>query len=146
MDTPAMDFPAAAVRHIDEIASYHAHIYFSAETMPGAVALRDALSARFSVRVGHMHQTPVGPHSANMFQVAFETSLFATFVPWLMLNRNGLTILIHPNTTYPRHDHDRDSLWLGTPLPLRTGILPLVHPSADEAGPPNTTPDPNMRA
>ena len=140
-----MDFPAFRPRHIDEIASYHAHIYFSAETMPRALALRDALSARFSVRVGRVHESPVGPHCASMFQVAFETSLFATFVPWLMLNRNDLSILVHPNTTRPRRDHDRDSLWLGTPLPLHSANLPLVHPSTDEAGQPNTTPVSNIR-
>lgn len=139
-----MDSQTFTPRRIDEIASYHAHIYFCADTMPCALALRAALSARFAVRVGRVHTSAVGPHSASMFQVAFETSLFALFVPWLMLNRNGLSILVHPNTLHPQQDHARDSLWMGTPLPLRTENLPQIQPHADEAGQPNTTPEPNI--
>lgn len=139
-----METPTFAPRRIDEIASYHAHVYFCASTLPRAQELRAALSDRFAVRVGRVHTSPVGPHSASMFQVAFATSLFGTFVPWLMLNRNGLSILVHPNTIHPQHDHATDSLWLGTPLPLRTQNLPLTQQQADEAGVPNTTPDPNI--
>ncbi|PYD75446.1 DOPA 4,5-dioxygenase family protein [Novacetimonas pomaceti] len=128
-------------RSVDEIASYHAHVYFSPATASHALALRTALARRFSVRLGRVHEAPVGPHRASMFQVAFETALFATLVPWLMLNRNGLSILVHPNTTHPRRDHVEDSLWLGTPLALLPERLPETQEHADMAGPVNTTPD-----
>ncbi|HXO01616.1 MAG TPA: DOPA 4,5-dioxygenase family protein, partial [Stellaceae bacterium] len=44
---------------------------------------------------------------------------FAGLVPWLMLNRNGLNMLIHPLTDDAVRDHNRDGLWLGTPVALR---------------------------
>ncbi|RBM07530.1 DOPA 4,5-dioxygenase family protein [Novacetimonas cocois] len=135
---PDTSFP---LRSPDEIASYHAHVYFSPATASHALALRAALGRRFSVRLGRVHEMPVGPHCASMFQVAFETSMFATLVPWLMLNRNGLSILVHPNTTHPRRDHIEDSLWLGAPIALLADRLPETQAHADMAGPANTTPD-----
>jgi DOPA 4,5-dioxygenase len=37
-------------------------------------------------------------HTQSMYQIAFPASEFAAFLPWLMLNRNGLIILLHPET------------------------------------------------
>ncbi|MBT7293092.1 MAG: 4,5-dioxygenase, partial [Rhodospirillaceae bacterium] len=47
----------------------------------------------------------------------------AEFVPWLMLNRKGLTILVHPDTGHPVPDHEDYPLWLGEKLDLDIGIL-----------------------
>ena len=33
-----------------------------------------------------------------MYQIAFPRGLFASFMPWMMLNRDGLDILLHPET------------------------------------------------
>jgi len=59
-----------------------------------------------------------------MYQVAFEPAVFAELVPWLALNREGLSVLVHPNTLAPRADHLEHALWLGTPLPVRSDVLP----------------------
>ena len=40
-------------------------------------------------------------------------------VPWLLLNRRGLTILVHPETGDDYEDHAQHALWLGAILPLR---------------------------
>ncbi len=40
-----------------------------------------------------------------MYQIAFPTPLLKKFVPWLMLNRDGLTILLHPETGDDYTDH-----------------------------------------
>jgi DOPA 4,5-dioxygenase len=58
-----------------------------------------------------------------MYQVSFETGEFARIVPWLMLNRNGLTILVHPNTDDGYRDHAEHALWLGAKLELRLDVL-----------------------
>jgi DOPA 4,5-dioxygenase len=58
-----------------------------------------------------------------MFQVAFFPGEFAKVVPWLMLNREGLDILIHPETGDAVIDHTLNAAWLGERLELNTEVL-----------------------
>ncbi|HVJ42825.1 MAG TPA: DOPA 4,5-dioxygenase family protein [Dongiaceae bacterium] len=134
----------AAPRSIAGIASYHAHIYYDRQTTRSdAEILRRQIAERFAVRVGAWHDELVGPHRQSMYQIAFGTAVFAQLVPWLMLNRRGLSILIHPNTDRPRDDHLVQSVWLGTPLAITGDVLDdvLKPDEAPENLPPNTTPD-----
>jgi len=122
------------------IPSYHAHIYFrSPEERAKAEQLREQIAARFVVRLGRWHEVPVGPHTAPMYQVAFLAQVFPDFIPWLMLNRQGLTILLHPNTGHPRADHETHPFWFGEVLPLKADVLPEVSEDAMEMEP-NTSP------
>jgi aromatic ring-cleaving dioxygenase len=105
-------------RELSEIASYHAHIYYDAASRPRAERLRAAVAQRFVVRLGAWHDAPVGPHPRPMFQIAFAPDAFPHLVPWLMLNRTDLTVLIHPNTDDERADHLAHALWMGEVLPL----------------------------
>ena len=59
-----------------------------------------------------------------MFQIAFPRELLPSLVPWLMLTRDGLTILLHPETGNARADHTEHAVWFGAVLPLRLEALP----------------------
>jgi DOPA 4,5-dioxygenase len=85
--------------------------------------LRAGIGDRFQARLGNWHDEPVGPHPVAMYQVAFAAEEFPALVPWLMLNRDGLDVLVHPLTDDSVADHTRHALWLGTPLPLRLEVL-----------------------
>ncbi len=58
-----------------------------------------------------------------MYQVAFLPNQFDKVVPWLMLNRQGLDILVHPETGDDVADHTHRSLWLGNKLDLNIDFL-----------------------
>ena len=128
------------VRPIGEIASFHAHVYYdTVTTRAQAQALRERIGERFSVTLGGWHDAKVGPHDEAMYQVAFQPAEFARFVPWLMINRQELAVLIHPNTGRPKTDHLTHAMWLGEILGVNAGSLPDDDASDPEIVP-NTTP------
>ena len=129
-----------APRRIAEIASFHAHVYFTPGQEATARRLRELVGERFAVRLGTWRDRPVGPHSAPMFQIAFPPQTFASLVPWLMLNHGDLSILVHPNSGRPRQDHVEDRIWIGQALPLDETALPEHEESPEQAGAPNTAP------
>ena len=53
----------------------------------------------------------------------FEPPEFQKIVPWLMFNREGLNVLVHPLTESSYDDHSKNALWLGTPVALRLDVL-----------------------
>jgi len=111
-------------QHLDaseRIRGYHAHVYFrDARERALALQLRDALERRFpSAALGRVHDEPVVLHPEPMYQVSFGPRLFAEIVPWLMTNRGGLSVLVHPVAGDPLAEHRDWPLWLGAPLDLR---------------------------
>jgi DOPA 4,5-dioxygenase len=107
------------------IEAYHAHIYYDpASTRERAEELRGLIGSSFpQAKLGRWHDELVGPHPQSMYQVAFPTEMLATFVPWLMLNRGGLTILLHPETGNDYRDHTAHAVWFGAVLPLRLEVF-----------------------
>lgn len=109
------------------ITGYHAHIYYrDAAARLVAGEIREAIAARFEVRMGRWRDEPVGPHPVPMYQVAFAPDLFSRIVPWLALNHRGLPVLIHPETGDDPTDHSEHALWLGEQLPLDIEFLRRV--------------------
>lgn len=131
-------------RPLAEIDSYHAHIYFDgAAEREIAAWIRERIAERFSVQLGRWHDALVGPHSRPMYQIAFAVDVFPQLVPWLMINRQGLSVLVHPNTLSPYDDHLVHALWLGEPLALNGDVLPRrieTHESLIDPIRPNTQP------
>ncbi len=107
------------------IAAYHAHIYYDPKkTRDRAESLRQRVAVEFpDAKLGRWHDELVGPHTQSMYQIAFPADLVGTFLPWLMLNRDGLNILLHPETGDDYTDHTAHACWLGAVLPLRVEVL-----------------------
>ena len=123
------------------IGSFHAHVYFDGPAQrEAALVLREQIGERFRVTLGRVHDRLVGPHARAMYQVAFDVETFGNFVPWLMLNRQGLTVLLHPNTRDERSDHLTHALWMGEVLGIVHPEMLFVDGEAELAPPPNTTP------
>ena len=112
-----------STKTIDTITGYHAHIYFDADSEADAQAVQDAIDGRFEVTLGRWHHRQVGPHTRSMYQVAFATELFPSFVPWLALNRRGLAILVHPLSGDALADHTDHAMWMGEILDVKTEFL-----------------------
>jgi aromatic ring-cleaving dioxygenase len=126
---------------LDTIQSYHAHIYFDGpEQRAIAETLREEIAQRFAVLIGRWHDRLVGPHARPMYLVAFSPAEFPRFVPWLMINRRGLAVLIHPNTGRPRRNHVSDAMWLGEILDIKAGHLSEYETDPEPEIVPNTHP------
>jgi DOPA 4,5-dioxygenase len=106
-----------------QVKGYHAHVYYDPATRPVAARLRETIRGKFAVELGPFSDEPRGPHPISQFNVIFRAEQFQNVVPWLMLNREALNVLVHPLTASSYDDHSRHALWLGTPIPLKLDIL-----------------------
>lgn len=120
-DAPITDAP----KDPSAIQDYHVHVYYDPASKDRAAALRAWVEQRFAgqMRMGSWHDEPVGPHVQSMYQIAFPPALLPTLMPFLMLNRLGLTILLHPESGRPRDDHTVNAVWMGAVLPVKTEVL-----------------------
>jgi DOPA 4,5-dioxygenase len=121
-DTAAM---TETPQDVATIQAWHAHVYYDVTTRPAADRLRAQVGERFpTARLGRWHDAPVGPHPTSIYQIAFTPDDAAALIPFLALNRHGLTVLVHPETGRPRADHLHHALWMGAVLPLDASVLP----------------------
>jgi aromatic ring-cleaving dioxygenase len=107
------------------VAAYHAHVYYDPKkTRDRAEHLRRRVAKEFpGAKLGRWHDELVGPHTQSMYQIAFPADVVGSFLPWLMLNRDGLTVLLHPETGDDYTDHTAHACWFGAMLPLRVEVL-----------------------
>ena len=131
----------SSLQPLAAVASFHAHVYFDGPAQrEAALALREQIAQRFAVALGRVHDVPIGPHARAMYQVAFDVQSFGKIVPWLMLNRQGLTVLVHTNTRNERADHLSHALWMGEVLAIVGPEHLAADMDAEGPRPPNTTP------
>ena len=110
--------PKAAAKTIEDIQDWHAHVYFDTATAPVAERVRNEVAEKFDIQMGRWHERLVGPHPRWSYQIAFTPEVFSVLVPWLALNRGGLTVFIHPETGDEQIDHTNHTIWMGEMLNL----------------------------
>ena len=106
-----------------QIKGYHAHVYYDPNTKAAAARVREGLAGGFQVKLGSWDDRAVGSHFKAKYQGIFAAEEFGKIVPWLMLHREGLSVLVHPSTGDGYGDHMERSLWLGEKLLLNEGVL-----------------------
>ena len=110
-----------------QVTGYHAHVYFDAARRDAATRLRDAIVGKFTCEAGAFADDARGPHPIAQFNIIFKAPEFQQLVPWLMLNREGFDVLVHPLTDSNLDDHSKNAMWLGTPVPLRLERLSAAY-------------------
>lgn len=100
---------------VQQITSWHAHVYFGADTRDDAWSVREVVAVHFAdrVQIGRFHERPVGPHPQWSFQIEFVPRDFADVMSWLALNHCGLDVFAHPNTDDELRDHRDCAIWIG---------------------------------
>lgn len=105
------------------VTDYHAHVYFDADSVEQARDLCERARDKFGIEMGRVHERPVGPHPMWSCQLAFGPDLFGAVVPWLSLNRRGLTLFVHAETGDVIADHTEHALWMGQMMELDLSAL-----------------------
>ena len=91
---------------------YHAHIYYDpTSTRAVAEGVCAALGENFQVEIDAFRDTPIGPHPIANVLVIFKPDQFEHVVPYLMLNRDGLDILVHLLTEDAVEGHSSYAIW-----------------------------------
>jgi aromatic ring-cleaving dioxygenase len=112
------------MRHIKEIKGFHYHIYFDPTTKFVAMRLRQyMIDTLGNFCVGNVHDEPIGPHTKPMFEMSSDGFISSFILESLMLNRDGLSVLIHPLTDNELEAHTDLAIWLGEKLPLNLDRL-----------------------
>ena len=102
-----------------EFKDFHAHVYFDQASINEARQLCEIASSRFGVKMGRVHEKPVGPHPRWSCQLSIPAELFGQVVPWLSVKRGDLTIFIHGQSDDAYKDHTQHAMWMGEMLELK---------------------------
>ena len=105
------------------ITGYHAHLYFDENSLEIARRVAESIASKFDLQVGRFHEKNVGPHPRWSVQISIERNKFGRCIPWLMKNRDGLTVFIHPITGDDLMDHTDHAVWMGEFLELNLEIF-----------------------
>jgi aromatic ring-cleaving dioxygenase len=115
---------------------YDIHVVFPPHRLSEARTMMAAFLAFLGERdIPHerpiLFESPVGPWTTPMWQVLLRhperdvlSRHIGDCIPWLMANRDAMSVMIHPGSADGDHtDHRDHALWLGTPTPLKLDIF-----------------------
>uniref|UniRef100_A0A1D1Y9E9 Putative 21. protein n=1 Tax=Anthurium amnicola TaxID=1678845 RepID=A0A1D1Y9E9_9ARAE len=108
---------------------YDIHFYYSPGSEKAALEVRDQLKAQFGwLRFEEPEGKPSAPHTLPNWEADFKNSPnhhqnFGEVLRWLMLNRRGHSVIVHPHTGNELKDHTDYALWLGEKVPLDLSSL-----------------------
>ncbi len=106
-----------------EFPSFHAHVYFDARTLEKARVICMRCSETFGIKMGRLHERPVGPHPDWSCQLTVPAEKVGPVLTWLAMNRDGLVVFSHPNTENALVDHRDRAVWMGAIRPLDLSAL-----------------------
>ncbi|RDW86222.1 uncharacterized protein DSM5745_02864 [Aspergillus mulundensis] len=108
--------------HIYHFQVHPAQLHNNPDQVAYARALWERIRREFpELRIYTFWDKPVGPHPVAMFEVnLFTPAQFGAFVPWLVIQRGPLSVLIHPNTEEheDERNHTQRAVWMGDRIPL----------------------------
>lgn len=102
---------------------YHFHLYFSPEQFDLASEIANKLATTFKVPVGRVWDRPVGPHPVNSCQITVKREQFEEIAAWLLKNRQGLDVFIHPEGDDDLVDHRDHIMWIGRSYEIKLDIF-----------------------
>jgi DOPA 4,5-dioxygenase len=108
---------------VPTIHCYHAHVYFDASTLHQARALCEEAARVFPLKMGRVHERPVGPHPDWSCQLTVQVADIGAVLGWLALNRNGLVVFLHLDTGDDLVDHTEHAIWMGAVRPLNLSMF-----------------------
>ena len=106
-----------------KIRDFHAHVYYNADTIDTARHVCETANSLFPLTMGRMHEKPVGPHPEWSCQLAFAPENYADITTWLAMNRQGLTVFVHPETGDDLENHRDHAMWMGSMPKLKLDIF-----------------------
>jgi len=121
--TLTTSIPTPIPTPIPAIRGFHAHVYFGPDTIDQARTLCEQAAQVFPLKMGRVHERPVGPHPDWSCQLAFKPALFGELIPWLAMRRGPLVVFIHPISNNDLVDHRDRAIWMGAVRPLDLNVL-----------------------
>jgi aromatic ring-cleaving dioxygenase len=103
--------------------NFHAHVFFTEGAREQAERVAEGLRQASGLSPSAWTDRPGGPLPLPMFQLEFPATAFGAITAWLMLHRDGLSVLLHPETGDDLRDHTEHAAWLGPALQLRLDRL-----------------------
>lgn len=103
--------------------SYHFHLYFNAEQIELARKISSEVASLFNLYVGRVWDKLVGPHLVNSCQITVPREKFEQVVSWLLVNRQGIDVFIHPEGDDDLADHKDHIMWIGKSYDINLDVF-----------------------